>query len=229
MADNRRYITTPIYYVNDRPHIGHIYTTQLCDVYARFMRLAGRDVFFLTGTDEHAAKVVDAAAERGLSPQQWADENAAHFEQTFKRLGLTHDDFIRTTEPRHTERVQRYVQALIDKGDVYLGEYEGWYDAGQEEYVPENKAREFEYKSPINGKPLVRKSEQNYFFALSKYRDDLLRLMEQHEAIDGCTFDVEPEARRNEIVRRIRNAEDVPISRAGESGWGIPIDRKSVV
>ena len=99
------YVTTPIYYVNDRPHIGHVYTTTLADVLARYHRLCGRDVFFLTGTDEHAAKVVDAAAERGLTALEWADRNAAAFEDTFVRLGMSHDDFIRTSQPRHTERV----------------------------------------------------------------------------------------------------------------------------
>jgi len=204
------YVTTPIYYVNDRPHIGHVYTTTVCDVFARYHRFAGRDVFFLTGTDEHAAKVVDAAAERGLTPQQWADQNAGEFRETFKRLRLSNDDFIRTSEARHIERVRQYVQALLDTGDVYLGDYEGWYDAGQEEYIPESKAKQLEYKSPFNGKPLVRKAEKNYFFKLSAWREELLTLLEKGEAIDGCTFDVQPGARRNEIVQRIKNAFDKP-------------------
>ena len=147
------YITTPIYYVNDRPHIGHVYTTTVADIVARYHRLRGDDVFFLTGVDEHAAKVADAAAERGLSPQQWADQNAAVFEQTFARLQISNDDFIRTSQDRHKQRVTRYVRQLLDSGDVYTGEYEGWYDAGQEEYVPENKAKEYDYKSPISGNP----------------------------------------------------------------------------
>ncbi len=217
------YVTTPIYYVNDRPHIGHIYTTTVCDVFARYHRFSGRDVFFLTGTDEHAAKVVDAAAERGLTPQQWADRNAGEFRDTFQRLRLSHDDFIRTSETRHIQRVQQYVKALLESGDVYLGDYEGWYDAGQEEYVPENKAKQYEFKSPINGKPLVRKTEKNYFFKLSAYREQLLALLESSETVDGCTFDVRPAARRNEVIQRIKDAEDVPISRTGSTGWGIPV------
>ena len=210
------YVTTPIYYVNDRPHIGHVYTTTLADVLARYHRLLGHDVFFLTGTDEHAAKVVDAAAERDLTPQAWADQNAAAFQTTFRKLGLSNDDFIRTSQDRHKQRVVDYVQRLLDAGDVYEGEYEGWYDAGQEEYVPENKAAEYDFKSPINGRPLVRKAETNYFFRLSAYQQKLL------DVIDANPLFVQPEARKNEVLNRIREGlNDVPISRSGTGGWGI--------
>jgi len=219
MAESNKifYVTTPIYYVNDRPHLGHVYTTMVADVVARYHRLKGDDTFFLTGVDEHAAKVSDKAAEKGLTPQQWADQNAAAFREVFERLEMTNDDFVRTTEDRHKERVTKYVQALLDSGDVYAGEYVGWYDAGQEEYVPENKAKESDFKSPVNGKPLVRKAEKNYFFRLGKYVPELLA---HFEAIP--TF-VQPEARRNEIVNRIKEAQDVPISRTGAGGWGIPV------
>ena len=211
------YLTTPIYYVNDQPHIGHVYTTTVADVIARCQRMLGRDVFLLTGTDEHAAKVVDAASERGLGPQEWADRNAAAFQRAFARVGLSHDDFIRTTEERHKERVLRYVRQLLDSGDVYLGEYEGWYDAGQEEYVPEAKAKDLDFRSPINGKPLVRKKEHNYFFRLSHYAEELRRLLEV-----GEEFDVRPAARKNEVLARIREGlNDVPISRTGAGDWGI--------
>jgi methionyl-tRNA synthetase len=208
------YITTPIYYVNDRPHIGHVYTTTIADIFARYHRLCGDEVFFLTGTDEHAAKVVDSAAEHGLSAQEWADRNAQAFQETFKKLGIANDDFIRTSQARHKEKVRQYVTELIETGDVYLGEYEGWYDAGQEEYIPENKAKEYEFKSPVNGKPLVRKKEKNYFFRLSKYSDALFQWLER----------VEPETRRNEIANRIREGlNDVPISRTGAGNWGIQV------
>jgi len=217
------YITTPIYYVNDKPHIGHGYTTTLCDVAARFMRFAGRDVFFLTGTDEHAAKVVDSAKERGLTPQQWADQNAQAFREAFALLGISNDDFVRTTEDRHKSRVQTYVAELMQSGDVYLGDFEGWYDAGQEEYVTDGKAKEFDYKSPINGKPLVRRKEHNYFFRLSAYREQLLKMLEKGERVDGAAFDVLPASRKNEIISRIREMEDVPISRTGTLDWGIRI------
>lgn len=216
--DQRFYVSTPIYYVNDRPHIGHVYTTTLADVLARYHRLLGEDVFFLTGTDEHAAKVVDAAAERDISPQVWADKNAAAFEQTFAKLGFTNDDFIRTSQDRHKQRVSAYVEQLINSGDVYEGEYEGWYDAGQEEYIPENKAKEFDYRSPFNGKPLVRKAEKNYFFKLSSYADRLKQHIQAHDEF------VQPESRRNEVLARITEGlNDVPISRSGAGGWGIPM------
>ncbi|MCX7886972.1 MAG: methionine--tRNA ligase [Verrucomicrobiae bacterium] len=212
------YITTPIYYVNDRPHIGHVYTTTIADIIARYHRLCGHDVFFLTGTDEHAAKVVDAATERGLSPQQWADQNAAAFQETFAKLAITNNDFIRTSQPRHKEKVQQYVTELLQTGDVYLGEYEGWYDAGQEEYLPETKAKEFDYKSPISGKPLLRKKEINYFFRLSQYAQPLLKLLEDNPGF------VQPDVRRNEVINRIREGlNDVPISRTGAGNWGIKV------
>ena len=217
------YVTTPIYYVNDKPHLGHVYTTLVADVAARFHRLAGEDVFFLTGVDEHAAKVSDRAAEHGISPQAWADRNAAAFKETFEKLRLTFDDFVRTSSDRHRGRVTAYVEALIEGGDVYEGRYEGWYDAGQEEYVPENKAEAQGFVSEVNGKPLVKKSETNHFFRLSAYRD---RVLDHIAANPGF---VQPAARRNEVVNRIREAQDVPISRtgaalgAGGKRWGIPV------
>ncbi len=216
---SRYYITTPIYYVNDRPHIGHIYTTAVTDTLARYHRLVGDKVFFLTGTDEHATKVLDSATEHGMTALEWADRNAAAFRDTFERLGFSHDDFVRTTEQRHKERVRHYVKQLIESGDVYLGEYEGWYDAGQEEYVPEAKAKESDYKSPINGKALVRKKEKNYFFRLSRYGDELQALLE-----DGSRFEVRPKARSNEVLGRIREGlNDVPMSRTGAGDWGIKV------
>lgn len=218
-SGHKFYVTTPIYYVNDRPHIGHLYTTTVADIVARYHRLRGASVFFLTGVDEHAAKVVDAAAEHGVGPQVWADRNAAVFLDTFTRLGSTHDDFIRTSQDRHKTRVTEYVRQLMAGGDVYAGQYEGWYDAGQEEYVPDNKAKEYDYKSPVNGKPLVRKQEKNYFFRLGKYRDRLQAWIEE----ENPQF-VQPSARRNEVLGRIREGlNDVPISRSGTDGWGIPI------
>ncbi len=211
------YVTTPIYYVNDRPHIGHVYSTTVADIIARYHRMCGKDVFFLTGTDEHAAKVVDAAAARGLSPQAWADQNAAAFKETFAKLGITNNDFIRTTQPRHKDKVVEYLKPLLASGDVYRGNYEGWYDAGQEEYVPEKKAKELNFKSAINGKPLVRKSEENYFFRLSAYATPLVELLTAHPEF------VQPDARRNEVLGRLREGlNDVPISRTG-TDWGVGI------
>jgi methionyl-tRNA synthetase len=214
------YVTTPIYYVNDRPHIGHVYSTLLGDVLARFHRLQGRDVFFLTGTDEHADKVVESAAKHGVTPIQWADRNAAEFQTVFREMGFSNDDFIRTTERRHIERVERYIGRLKETGDIYLGDYAGWWDASQEEYVTESTAREHDYKSPVTGRELVKRIEQNYFFRLSKYADALQKHIESHPEF------IQPDARRNEILGRIRaELQDVPVTRAIENSggevWGI--------
>lgn len=210
------YITTPIYYVNDKPHIGHAYTTTISDVWARAMRFLGRDVYFLTGTDEHGQKVEKSARERGIEPQQLADENAAEFQKVMGLFDLTTSDFIRTTEPRHIEQVQAFVARLLEKGDVYLGEFEGWYDEGQEEYHTETNAKEMDYKSPISGKPLVRATETNYYFRLSSYQKKLEELFAERPDF------VRPEARRNEVLGRLREGlQDVPITRTNFS-WGIP-------
>ncbi|MFK7790621.1 MAG: methionine--tRNA ligase, partial [Phycisphaeraceae bacterium] len=221
-SQNTFYVTTPIYYVNDKPHLGHVYTTMVADVVARYHRLRGDDTYFLTGVDEHAAKVSDKAAEHGLSPQEWADQNAAAFKGTFEKLEMTNNDFVRTSSDRHKEKVTEYVAALLKSGDVYEGEYSGWYDAGQEEYVPENKAKDNDYKSEVNGKPLVKKAEKNYFFKLEKYRDDLLKFYAERDGSPRGSY-VQPAARKNEIVNRIKEANDIPISRTGANGWGIPV------
>lgn len=211
------YITTPIYYVNDRPHIGHSYTTTVCDVAARFHRFLGLDVFFLTGTDEHGIKVEKSAAERGVSPQALADENAAEFQRVLRMLDFTNDDFIRTTQRRHTLQVERFVQRLIASGDIYLGQYEGWYDEGQEEFVPDTRAKDQEYKSAVSGRPLVRMREENYFFRLSAYQQRLEDLYREQPEF------VRPEARRNEMLGRLRDGlTDVPVTRTSFS-WGISI------
>ncbi len=208
-------ITTPIYYVNDRPHIGHAYTTTLCDVWARSQRLDGRDVFFLTGTDEHGAKVEKSARERGISPQALADENSEEFRKVMALFGLSNDDFIRTTEERHESQVKLFVQRLLASGDVYLGEFEGWYDEGQEEYVTDTRAKELDYKSPISGKPLVRAKEHNYYFRLSAYASKLEKFFDAQPAF------VRPLGRFNEVRGRLREGlMDVPITRTNFS-WGI--------
>ncbi|MBX3409630.1 MAG: methionine--tRNA ligase [Phycisphaeraceae bacterium] len=225
-----RYITTPIYYVNDRPHIGHCYTTGMADCLARFERLArgapagdalsGRGVFLLTGTDEHADKVVTSAAAHNMTPLQWADRNAAEFRRAFDFCGFAYDDFIRTTQERHTSRVEAYIRELLRRGDVYLGDYEGWWDESQEEYLTETVAHEHGYQSPVTGRPLVKRREKNYFFRLSAYQQ---RLSEHIAANPGF---IRPEARRNEVLGRLREQlQDIPISRAVGSDaatqWGI--------
>jgi methionyl-tRNA synthetase len=214
---SRYYVTTPIYYVNDRPHIGSIYSTLVADVIARYHRQTGAEVLLLTGTDEHAPKVAEAAVAHGVSPLAWANQNAAAFQDAFAAFGISNDDFIRTTQPRHVERVQEFVSALIRSGDAYLGRYEGWYDAGQEEYVPDARAAALEFRSPVTGRPLVRREQESYFFRLSAYANDLLHLFEERPDF------VQPAARRNEALGRIREGpHDIPISRADQA-WGIRV------
>ncbi|MFO0832899.1 MAG: methionine--tRNA ligase [Phycisphaerales bacterium] len=210
-AGGSSYITTPIYYVNDRPHIGHCYTTLVADCLARFERLrwGSRDhVFFLTGTDEHADKVVTSAQQHGMSAIQWADKNAEEFRKAFAFMNTSNDDFIRTTQDRHKTRVTEYVTAMLRSKAMELGTYEGWYDENQEEYLTETVAKEQEYKSAVTGKPLVRRSEKCYFFRLSRYQQRLEQLFAEHPEF------VQPEARRNEVLGRLRQGlQDVPISR----------------
>jgi len=202
------YITTPIYYVNDRPHIGHCYTTTMADVAARAQRLLGRDVFFLTGTDEHADKVSKAAHERGKTPIEWADENAARFREAFTFMRISNDDFVRTTEPRHALRASAYIKRLMDQGDIALGDYEGWYDPAQEEYVTESAAKESDFKSPVTGQPLEKRTEQNYFFDLPNYAGWL------EARIDSGDLRILPEARKNEVMGRLKQGLNrVPVSR----------------
>ncbi|KAK3272078.1 hypothetical protein CYMTET_19600 [Cymbomonas tetramitiformis] len=211
------YVTTPIYYVNDKPHIGHVYTSTLADVYARFQRSQGRDVRFLTGTDEHGQKVEQSAEKRGIEPQQLADENSAFFRDAMENFGIEFDDFIRTTDPRHKEQVTKFIQQLKDKDFVYLGEFEGWYDEGQEEYVTESTAAEQDFKSAISGKPLVKAKQENYFFRLSAFQDKLEAMFEENPDL------VLPKARSNEVLNRIKaGLQDVPISRTSFT-WGIPM------
>ncbi len=217
MPKQRRYVSTPIYYANDRPHIGHVYTTTLCDVYARSMRAIGHDTFFLTGTDEHGLKVEQSATEQGLTPQELADRNSEEFQSIMSMFEMTNDDFLRTTDPRHKKQVQAFVTKLLEKGDIYLGTFEGWYDEGQEEYHTETSARDLDYTSSISGKPLVRATEKNYYFKLSAYQDCLEKLFESNPKF------VLPQSRKNEVLGRLREGlQDVPISRTNFS-WGIPM------
>ena len=212
------YVTTPIYYVNDVPHIGHSYTTVAADVLARFFRAAGRDVRFLTGTDEHGIKIVKAAAEQNMTPRQLADSVVVHFQDLWKDLNISNDDFIRTSSPRHEKRVQEIIRRLDAAGDIYLGKYEGWYDEGQEEFVTESAARESEFKSAISGKPLVRFSEDAYFFRLGKW---VPRLIEHIKSNPGFIL---PESRRNEVLSKLEmGVEDLCISRLADKlgGWGV--------
>ncbi len=224
MSD-RFYITTPIYYPNGEPHLGSVYTTTICDVLAQYHRLQGQEVFFLTGTDEHGIKMQKAASAQGIEPLDLATQYATLFRQVWDELQITYTDFIRTTEARHKQAVQRIVNKLVEKGDIYLGAYQGWYDEGQEEFVTETEAKNNEYKSKISGKPLTRYSEPTYFFRLSKFVPQILAHIDQHPDF------IVPTGRRNEVISKLlAGVEDLSISRATLK-WGIemPNDPAHVV
>jgi methionyl-tRNA synthetase len=211
------YITTPIYYPNGEPHLGHAYTTLCADVVARYHRLAGDDTWFLTGTDEHGIKMVKTAAERGLTPQQLADQNVAVFEDLWKELRITNDDFIRTSSVRHKIGVQKIVEQMVANGDIYKGAYQGWYDEGQEEFITETDAKAAEYKSAISGRPLVHYSEPSYFFRLKNYIPRVVEHIERNPDF------IQPPSRRNEVISKLKQGvEDLSISRATLK-WGIPL------
>jgi methionyl-tRNA synthetase len=209
------FITSPIYYVNARPHIGHTYTTVVCDAIARRQRMLGRDTFFLTGTDEHGQKIERSAAAAGKTPKQLADEISATFRSLWDRMGLRYDGFMRTTDPRHEAGVQELFRRLRDKGFIYKGAYTGQYCVFDELYVGENAAPGA--PCPECGRPTETVSEQNYFFKLSAFEDQLLRLYESQPDF------IRPETRRNEVISFVRGGlRDLSVSR-GNIKWGIPV------
>src|SRR5215831_16583010 len=216
------YITTPIYYVNARPHIGHAYTTIACDTVARRQRMLGADTYFLTGTDEHGQKIERAAQAAGKTPQQFTDEVSAEFRSLWKRMGITNDDFIRTTEDRHKRRVQELFRRIRDSGHIYKGTYTGQYCVFDELYVD---AVGPGAPCPECGRPTETVKEENYFFKLSAFADKLLRLYTEHPDF------IRPETRRNEVMSFVRSGlKDLSISRSTFS-WGIPVpdDPKHVI
>lgn len=220
------YITTPIYYVNDAPHVGHAYTTIACDVMARFKRLDGFDVKFLTGTDEHGQKVQKSAEAFGTSPQELADRNSQNFRDLAKLLNVSNDDFIRTTEPRHITAVQALWGRLLDSGDVYLGSYSGWYSVRDEAYYNEDELTERGgQRFAPTGAPVEWVEEPSYFFRLSAYADRLLKLYE-----DQPQF-IMPSGKRSEVISFVKGSlRDLSISRT-TFDWGIkvPGDEKHVM
>jgi len=219
------YVTTPIYYVNDVPHIGHAYTTIAADVLARAGRLSGREVYFLTGTDEHGQKMQRAAEEQGMSPQQLADKNALRFKELCNKMNVTNDDFIRTTEDRHKAGVAEICRRIEDNGDIYLGEYQGLYCVHCETFFTELQLKETGGNCPIHNKPVETLKESSYFFRMSKYQDRLLEHIEQNPDF------IMPEIRKNEIKRFVESGlEDLSISRTTFE-WGIPVpqDKKHVL
>ncbi len=208
-------ITTPIYYPNDRLHIGHAYTTVAADALARFHRLRGEDVFFVTGTDEHGQKIEDRAGKVGKTPIAYVDEIVADIRDLWQVLGISHDDFIRTTEPRHERVVQEVFRRLEAKGDLYLSQYEGWYCTPCESFWVEGKL--VDGKCPSCGGPVARLNEESYFFRLSRYAEPLLKYIESNPEF------IQPVSRRNEMVQFIRQGlEDLSVSRTSFS-WGIPL------
>jgi methionyl-tRNA synthetase len=211
------YITTPIYYPNDVPHIGHAYNAVATDVIARYHRLRGEDVFHLTGTDEHGLKLQRAAEAAGMEPKAWVDQMEPRWREVWERLQIAYDDYIRTTEPRHERAVVQLLQTVHDNGrdDIYLGTYEGLYCVSCELYYTEGDL--VNGLCPIHARPVERMVEENYFFRLSAYQS---RLVEHYERMPSA---VEPEARRNEVLSVIRGGlRDFSISRTSFN-WGIPL------
>ena len=207
------YITTPIYYVNDVPHIGHAYTTLACDVVARYMRLSGKNVKFLTGTDEHGQKVAQSAEKAGIDPQEFTDKVSIRFRELADKMNFSHDDFIRTTEERHKKTVQHLWKILEAKGEIYLGKYSGWYSMRDEAFYAESELTE-DGLAPT-GAPVEWLEEPSYFFALSKWQD---RLLEFYEANPDF---IRPESRRNEIVNFVKGGlHDLSVSRTSFT-WGV--------
>jgi methionyl-tRNA synthetase len=218
-ARERYYLTTPIYYVNDSPHIGHAYTTLACDVLARFKRLDGYDVMFLTGTDEHGQKVAKSAAAAGMEPQEFTDKVSQNFRDLADFMNFSHDDFIRTTEPRHHLSSQGIWQRIADSGDIYTGSYAGWYAVRDEAFYEES-----ELEDGADGKKIAPSGaeaewveEPSYFFRLSEWQDRLLAFYDENPDF------ILPPSRRNEVISFVKGGlHDLSISRT-TFRWGVPV------
>ncbi|TSK08307.1 MAG: methionine--tRNA ligase [Geobacter sp.] len=209
------YVTTPIYYVNDVPHIGHAYTTLAADVLARYKRLKGFDVFFLTGTDEHGQKVEKAANAAGETPLELADRVMKRFQSLWEKLEISNTDFIRTTQERHKKGVSVLFERVMEKGDIYLGEYEDWYCTPCETFWTETQL--IDYKCPDCNRPTEKLKEESYFFRMSKYQDQLLAHIEANPDF------IQPKSRRNEIISFVKEGlRDLSVSRTTFQ-WGIPV------
>ncbi len=209
------YITTPIYYPSDNLHIGHAYTTVAADCSARFKRMQGYDVYYLTGTDEHGQKIERVAREKGMEPRAYVDRIVANIRVLWEKMLITNDDFIRTTEPRHEKAVQEIFKTIFDKGDIYKSVYEGWYCTPCEAFWTERQL--VDGKCPDCDRPVELMSEESYFFAMSKYQDRLLKHIEEHPEF------IQPESRRNEMLNFIKGGlEDLCVSRTTFQ-WGIPV------
>ncbi len=220
MNRNKFYLTTPIYYVNDKPHIGHAYTTILADVLARFHRAQGHDVFFLTGLDEHGQKVQQAAEAREFLPQDHCDDLAPRFLQLWEKLNIQFDDFIRTTQERHVKVVQDVLRKVYDSGDIYMDEYEGWYSVSEERFITESEKDSGAFRD------VKKLKERNWFFRMGKYQQQLVDYIAEHPEF------IQPESRKNEILGFLRQPlGDLCISRPKTRlSWGIelPFDKDYV-
>ena len=218
------YVTTPIYYVNDKPHIGHAYTTIAADIISRWHRMQGADVYFLTGTDENSQKNIEAAKKDGEKDiKKYLDKMSAIWQEAWDSLGLCTNDFIRTTETRHIKSVYKFFDIVNKNGDIYQGDYEGWYCDGCEAFITESELEKGE--CPAHKKKAKKIKEKNYFFKLTKYRDKLLKHIEKNPDF------IQPVSRRNEVVSYIKDfMEDISISRESVE-WGIklPIDESQVI
>lgn len=218
------YITTPIYYPSDNLHIGHAYCTVAADAMARFKRQTGYDVMFLTGTDEHGQKIEKKAADAGMSPKQYVDHIVDGVQRLWKLMNISHDDFIRTTEPRHEKAVQKIFQKLYDQGDIYKGEYEGWYCTPCESFWLDRQLKDG--KCPDCGRPVQKAKEESYFFRLSKYAPRIIEHIKTHPDF------IQPVSRANEMLQNflLPGLEDLAVSRTSFS-WGIPVpfDPKHVI
>ena len=213
---SRFYLTTPIYYVNAKPHLGHAYTTIVGDALARWHRQLGEEVHYLTGTDEHGLKIQQAAEAAGLTPQAFADSIAPQFAEAWRRLNISNDDFIRTTEERHKIAVAKLLQACYDAGDIELGTYSGLYCVACEEYYTEDELLDGGL-CPIHKRPVDHFEEENYFFRLSRFEDRLLALYDSHPDA------IVPNHRRNEVIGLIKSGlRDFSVSRTSLE-WGIPL------
>lgn len=213
------YITTPIYYVNDNPHIGHAYTTLACDVLARFKRLDGYRVKFLTGTDEHGQKVEKSAQAKGIDPQTFTDQVSQQFRDLARAMNFSNDDFIRTTEERHKESCQALWKRLVERGEIYLDAYKGWYAVRDEAFYAESELTEGPDGQKIapSGAPVEWVEEPSYFFRLSKWQEPLLRFYEENPDF------IAPETRRNEVISFVKGGlHDLSVSRTTFS-WGVPV------
>ena len=189
------YITTPIYYPSGNLHIGHAYTTVAGDAMARYKSMRGFDVMYLTGTDEHGQKIQRKADEEGITPQQYVDDIVSGIKELWEKLDISYDDFIRTTEERHKEVVEKIFKSFLDQGDIYLDEYEGWYCTPCESFLHENvKLEESNGNCPDCGRPVEKVKEESYFFNMSKYADRLLKFYEENPGF------IQPESRKNEMI-----------------------------